>query len=76
MIARGKGGWKEVKKGKGEIMVVEGDLTLSGKHMVQRAGDVSWSYTFESYIILLTNVTPIKSIKKSTFHLYVKLLYY
>ena len=43
-------------------MVTEGDLTLGGKHTVQYSDDLLQSCTPETYIILLTNVTPINSI--------------
>ena len=42
----------------------EGDLTLSGEHTMQYAGDVLQNCTPETYIILLINVTLINSIKK------------
>ena len=41
-------------------MVMEGDLTLGGEHTIQYADDVLYSCTPETFIILLTNVTPIK----------------
>ena len=44
-------------------MVMEGDLTWGGEHTIQYATDVLQNYTPETYIILLTNVTPINSIK-------------
>ena len=40
-------------------MVTEGDLTLGGQPTVQYTHAVSQNCTFETYIILLTNVTPI-----------------
>ena len=39
------------------------DLTLGGKCTMQHADDVLLSYTLETCMILLTNVTPINSIK-------------
>ena len=42
-------------------MVVEGDLTLDGEHKIQYTDDVLQNCTPETYIILLTNVTPINS---------------
>ena len=45
-------------------MVMEGDLTLGGGHTMQHTGDVSQNYALETWIILLTNVTPINLIKK------------
>ena len=49
---------------KGGYMVVEGDLTWGGEHIMQYTDDVLWNRTPETYIILLANVTPINSIKK------------
>ena len=43
--------------------LTDGDLTLGGKQMVQYENDVLQNCTFEAYIILLTNITPIHSIK-------------
>ena len=42
---------------------MEGDLTLGGEHTTQYTDDVLWKCTPETCIILLTNVTPINSIK-------------
>ena len=44
-------------------MVIEGDWTLDGEHTIQYTDDVLQNYTLETYEILLTNVTPINSIK-------------
>ena len=44
-------------------MVMEGDLALGGEHTIQYSVDVSQNCTPETYIILLINVTTIKSIK-------------
>ena len=44
-------------------MVIEGDLTYGSEHTIQYSHDVLWNYAPETYIILLTNVTPIHSIK-------------
>ena len=41
--------------------MMEGDLTWSGEHKIQYTGDVLWYRVPETYIILLTNVTPINS---------------
>ena len=38
-------------------MVMEGDLTLDGEHIIQYTDDVLQNCTPETYIILLTNVT-------------------
>ena len=43
-------------------MVTEDDLTLGGGHTMQYTDHVSQNYTTETYIILLTNVTPINLI--------------
>ena len=43
---------------------MEGDLTLSGEHTMQYTDDVLQNYTPEIYVILITNVIPINSIKK------------
>ena len=40
-------------------MVMEGDLALSGEHTIQYSNNVLQNCTPETYIILLTNVTPI-----------------
>ena len=44
-------------------MVLKGDLTWGGKHTVKYTNGVLQNCTPETYIILLTNVTPINSIK-------------
>ena len=43
---------------------MEGNLTLDGEHTIQYTGDVLQNCTLETYILLLTNVTPVNSIKK------------
>ena len=40
-------------------MVMEGDLTWGGEHMIQYMDDVLQNCIPETYIILLTTVTPI-----------------
>ena len=45
-------------------MVMESDLTCEGRHLIQYTDDVLWNCTPQPYTILLTNVTPINSIKK------------
>ena len=45
-------------------MVMEGDLTWRGELIRHDTHDVLENYTAETYIILLTNVTLINSIKK------------
>ena len=44
-------------------MVMEGDLTWGGEHTIQYSDDILQNCTSETYRILLTNVTPLKSIK-------------
>lgn len=44
-------------------MVMESDLTLGGKHTIQFTEDLLLNCTVETYVILLTKVTPINSIK-------------
>ena len=44
-------------------MVTEGELTLSSEHTIQYTDDVLQNLTPETYILLLTNITPINSIK-------------
>ena len=39
-------------------MVMEGDSTLGGEHIVQYTDDVLQNCTPETYVILSTNVTP------------------
>ena len=42
---------------------MEGDLTLGGEHTTQYTVNVLYKCTPENYMILLTSVTPINSIK-------------
>ena len=44
-------------------MAIERDLTLGGEHTIQCTDDVLQKCTHETYILLLTNVTPINSTK-------------
>ena len=44
-------------------MVMEGDLTWGGEHTIQYTDDVLQNCTLETNIILLTKVTPVKSIQ-------------
>ena len=44
-------------------MVMKGDLTWGVEHTIQYTDDVLQDYTPENYIILLTNVTLVSSIK-------------
>ena len=45
-----------------KYMVIEGNLTLGGEHTMQYRDDILQNCTPETYIILLTNVTPINLI--------------
>ena len=42
---------------------MEGDLTGGREHTIQYTDDVLQNCTLETYIILLTTITPINSIK-------------
>ena len=44
---------------------MEGDLAWSAEHTMQCTDDALQNCTPEIYVILLTNVTPMSSIKKS-----------
>lgn len=46
-------------------MVMEEDLPWGGEQTIQHTDDALQNYTPETYIILLTNTTPINSINKS-----------
>ena len=43
-------------------MVVEGNFTLGGEYTIQYTYGILQNCTHETYIILLTNVTPTHSI--------------
>ena len=45
-------------------MVMEGDLTWGGEHTIQCTHDILQNCTPETYIILLTNATPINLMNK------------
>ena len=45
-------------------MGMEGDLTWGSKHTIQYTDDVLQNCTPDTYVILLTNVTPSKFNKK------------
>ena len=47
------------------IKILERDLICGGKYTLQHTDDVLYNCVPESYIILLTNVTPINSIYKN-----------
>ena len=57
-------------------MLTEGDLTWGAEHTIQDTGDVLDSCTAETYIILLTNVTPINSIKVKNIKIKINKIYY
>lgn len=42
-------------------MLTEGDVTLCGNHTTQYTNDISYNCTHETYVILLTGVTPINN---------------
>lgn len=46
-------GVKRVKK-----LVMEGELTWGGEHIVKYIDDVLWNYILDTYMISLTNITP------------------
>ena len=46
-------------------MVMKGNLTWAGDHTIQNIDDILRNHTPETHIILLTNVTPINSIKNN-----------
>ena len=41
---------------------MEAELTWGGEHTIQHTDDVFYNCTPETYVILLTDVTPINSI--------------
>ena len=45
-------------------MVMEGDLTWDGEHTTHGGCIIEFNANPESYLISITNVTPINSIKK------------
>lgn len=45
-------------------MVTEGDFTFVGEQTMQYTDDALQNYTLETYIILLTVITPINLITK------------
>ena len=45
-------------------MVMEGELTSGGEHTIQCTHDILQNCTPETYIILLTNATPINLMNK------------
>lgn len=51
-------------RGKGGINGYGRSLDLGGAHTVQDIHDILWNCTLETYIILITSVTPINSILK------------
>ena len=42
-------------------MVKEGDLTSGGEHTEQHTDGVLQNFTIDTYIIVLTNITPINT---------------
>ena len=53
-------------------MVMKGDLILGGEHTMQCTDHVSQKCTLETYMILLTNVTPINLINISVINTIIK----
>ena len=65
VVARGEGGGGRMKMVKAvKCMVV---MTFSGEHIMQYIDDVSQKCTLETHVQLLTNVTPVKLIRKLVF---------
>ena len=63
VITRGKGGWGEVEGCDRGINGGGRRLTWGGEHTIQCTGDVSQKCTPETYVISLTNVTLINSVR-------------
>ena len=57
-------------------MLAEGDLTWGTEYRIQHTGDVLDSFAAETYIILLTNVTPINWTKNKTVKIKINKIYY
>ena len=52
------------RRAQGAINMMEGDTPWSGEHTIQYTDSILQNRTPETYIISLTDVTPINSIKK------------
>ena len=64
-LIRWEGGWGKMKRIKGiKYLVMKRDQTLGSEHTMQHRDEVSQNYTPETYILLLTNITPINLNKK------------
>ena len=63
-----KGRWGRWKWAKEGYIGMKRDFTLGDGHMMQCADDVWVSFTLETCMVLLTNGTPISSVKRS-YHL-------
>ena len=59
-------GQVEVEGGEGGYLAMERNYTLGGEHTMQYTDDVLWNCVPEACIPILTNVTPINSIKSIT----------
>ena len=46
-------------------MMMEGDLTWGGEHTIQYTDDVLCNCKPETYVVVLTHVVPINSIKRT-----------
>lgn len=64
MVTGRQRGWGEIEEGQGgQIYILMEDLTLGNERTMQYTDDILQNCTVETYIILLTNVTPINLIK-------------
>ena len=59
----GGGRWREEEESMGGLVVLDGDMTWGGEHIVQCTDDVLWNSAPETCTIFFTSVTPIHSIK-------------
>lgn len=65
MVTSRQRGWGETEEGQGGqiLYILMEDLTLGNERTMQYTDDILQNCTVETYIILLTNVTPINVIK-------------
>ena len=68
VVTRGKGGGGVVNIKGIQYMVKEDDVHLSGGQTMQHTDHISWQCTLETYITVLTNVTPTNLIKTKVPH--------
>lgn len=64
LLTSQEGGSGGVEEGMGGSVVMEGDSTWGGQHIIQYTDDVLQSRIAETYVIVLTNVTPLNSTEK------------